>query len=171
MKIAVMGAECTGKTQLAQVLAKALSARYLPEVLRTFCVENQRTPLAHEQAQIMAAQLAQEQTSPLPCVVDCPPLTTAIYSLHYFGDAALMDEALAHHRSYALTLFCTPDLPWQADGFLRDGPAVQTQIDAHMAQALTQHQLPHARISGTGAARLAQALQTLCKFSPQTMAS
>jgi nicotinamide riboside kinase len=156
-----MGAECTGKTQLAQALAEAVSAHHLPEVLRGFCEEHQRPPLAHEQAAILMAQLEQEQSSALPCVVDCPPLTTAIYSLHYFGDAGLMAKALDHHRSYNFTLFCAPDLPWQADGFLRDGPAVQAQIDAHMAQALTQHQLAHARITGRGAERLQQALRAL----------
>ena len=161
MKIAVMGAECTGKTQLAKTLADALSAQYLLEVLRGFCQQHHRLPLAHEQAHIMAAQLAQEAACARSCVVDCPPLMTAIYSAHYFGDHTHFEQALSHQRSYDLTLLCAPDLPWQADGFLRDGPTAQVQVAARISEALAQHRIPHTLVSGWGEERLRQALKAV----------
>jgi nicotinamide riboside kinase len=161
MKIAVMGAECTGKTQLAKALAEAFSAQYLPELLRGFCQRHQRLPLVHEQAHIMAAQIAQEAACARSAVVDCPPLMTAIYSAHYFDDQTLFEQALSHQRSYDLTLLCAPDLPWQADGFMRDGPAVQQQVAARISEALAQHRIPHTMVSGSGEERFTQALLAL----------
>jgi HTH-type transcriptional regulator, transcriptional repressor of NAD biosynthesis genes len=161
MKIAVMGAECTGKTQLAKALAEALSAQCLPEVLREFCEQQQRLPKADEQVRIMRAQIKQEVACQTSFVVDCPPLMTAIYSAHYFGDQTLFEQALLHQRSYNLTLLCAPDLPWQADGLMRDGPATQKQIAARISEALAQHRIAYTLVSGRGEERLTQALLAL----------
>ena len=60
--IAIVGAESTGKTQLAADLAQALShhtgrrVAWVPEMLRSWCERTGRTPQAHEQAPILRAQ-------------------------------------------------------------------------------------------------------------------
>ncbi len=86
---------------------------------------------------------------------------TAIYSAHYFDDQTLFEQALSHQRSYDLTLLCAPDLPWQADGFMRDGPTVQQQVAARISEVLAQHRIPHTLISGWGEERFRQALNAL----------
>ena len=95
-KIAILGAECTGKTTLAQALADQLQsqpngAQWLPEALRTWCAQHQRTPQAHEQLAIAQAQLqAVHHAAPTGFLLaDTSPLLTAIYSDLLFQDSSL----------------------------------------------------------------------------------
>jgi len=55
-------------------------------------------------------------------VCDPAPLMTAVYSIQYFADDSLLDQALAATESADLLVWCLPDLPWHPDGFHRDGP-------------------------------------------------
>ncbi|MFG6466723.1 AAA family ATPase [Roseateles sp. BYS87W] len=164
MIVALLGAECTGKSTLAAQLAASLEAALVPEYLRTWCLQHQRTPAQHEQAAIAAAQAAQiaEAARTHPHVIcDTTPLMTAVFSQHYFADDSLLAPALAKHRQCALTLLCAPDLPWQADGFLRDGPAVREAIDQRLRHVLRAAQLPWVDIAGTPTERLATALTAI----------
>jgi len=68
VKIAILGAECTGKTTLAHALATALDgcggrAAWVSETLRDWCRQNGRTPEAHEQRAIALAQAARIDTA------------------------------------------------------------------------------------------------------------
>ena len=54
--IALLGAECTGKTTLAQALAQRLGVAWVPEYLRSFCDAKGRTPRHEEQAHIVQEQ-------------------------------------------------------------------------------------------------------------------
>lgn len=86
-----------------------------------------RTPRAAEQAGILQRQAAREEDEAATCtlpwlVADPAPLMTAIYSVEYFGDDTLLGSGLEHARRYDLIVWCAPDLPWVADGVMRDGP-------------------------------------------------
>jgi len=53
IRVALLGAESTGKTSLSQhitqtLLAQGQMAAYVPEVLREWCQMNGRTPALHE---------------------------------------------------------------------------------------------------------------------------
>ena len=69
MKIAILGAESTGKTQLAQALsahwnALGQSALWVPEVLREWCDRESRTPHQHEQWDIVQEQATRVLQAP-----------------------------------------------------------------------------------------------------------
>jgi nicotinamide riboside kinase len=164
--ISVLGAECTGKSTLCEQLACAIPALSVPEYLRHWCEATGRTPREHEQRAISVGHQAAEQSALAQAaegryhwiVSDAGPLMTAIYSQSYFGDDSLLVQAIAHQREYALTLLCEADLPWQADGIQRDGPARQTQVQESLKDALTRYQIPFTRIQGAAEARLSTAL-------------
>jgi nicotinamide riboside kinase len=162
--IAVLGAESTGKTWLAQALSERLAQTtglrcvWVPEWLRQWCEITGRTPEQHEQTLIAQTQHARIDAASQAhdiVVADTTGLMTAVYSLQVFGDDSLRESALALHRSMHLTLLTALDLPWVADGHQRDGPHVREPVDATIHQWLTQAQLPFVRVSGLGAARLA----------------
>jgi len=167
-RISLIGAECTGKTVLAQQLAAEFGGRVVPEVLRDWCVAHGRTPQKHEQAALMQAQIYMENQAPAlmdkgqEAIIFCDtaPLLTAVYSQFYFADSSLLAPANAHHHRYTLTLWLQPDLPWVADGLQRDGQAVQAAVHALLAQQLASH-APVARIVGSGLARLQAARAAL----------
>lgn len=168
--VAVLGAESTGKTLLAQALAEALGeatgrvATWVPEHLRAWCDAAGRTPARHEQAAIAQAQQAAIEAAMQRAdvvVCDTTPLMTAVYSRLIFGDTRLDAMALAFQRRCDATLVTAPDLPWVADGLQRDGPHVQGAVDALLAALLAEGGVRAARVTGRGPARLRSALRGL----------
>ncbi len=164
--ICILGAESTGKTTLAQALARHFDCPWVPEYLRQFCQTEGRTPRREEQAQVMAMQRRSEldaksqagqQASPF-VFCDTAPLLTAIYSEYIFSDNSLLAQGRALHANYALTLLLAPDIAWVADGLQRDGEHVRAPVHELIEQELVALGLPVARISGQGRQRLAAAL-------------
>jgi nicotinamide riboside kinase len=168
-RVAIVGAECVGKTELAQRLAERLPGLWIPEYLREFCDRLQRTPLPREQARILAEQrrredeaLARAQQQRLGWVLaDSAPLVTALYSELLFEDVSLQEEAVLHHARYHATLLLAPDLPWVADGIQRDGPAVREVFHELLRERLQRSGLPFALIGGVGDERLQAAARAL----------
>ena len=161
--IAVVGAESTGKTSLAQGLSARLAqttglrCTWVPEWLRLWCDANGRTPARHEQTGIAQTQDERIEAAAQAhdiVVADTTALMTAVYSLHVFGDESLRPFAVAQHRRVDLTLLTALDLPWVADGHQRDGPHVRMPVDVTLHQWLTEARLPFERVSGLGTARL-----------------
>ena len=101
--ICLLGAESTGKTTLARQLAANFDCPWVPEVLRTFCDEQGRTPTREEQSEVLETQhrqvlsaqaLARQNKAPF-VFCDTAPLLTAVYSDFVFGDGALYARARA----------------------------------------------------------------------------
>ncbi len=165
-RICLMGAECTGKSTLAQGLAAYFGGLWVPEHLRTFCDVHGRAPRADEQAAIMRAQFErEEQVFELALQAGCgyvfcdsSPLLTAIYSDYYFADRSLFDCAHALHARYALTLVLQPDLPWLPDGLQRDGETARAAVHALVQHALQAMHAPHINVEGRDDARLQAAI-------------
>lgn len=168
--IAIVGAESTGKTSLAQALAlhltemTGLRCAFVPEVLREWCDERGRTPRAEEQQAIAHEQsrrIAQARHGHELVVADTTALMTAVYSELLFADTSLYAMALEAHRDYALTLLTALDLPWTPDGLQRDGPHVREPVDRTVRQALLRAGLQWSVVAGQGQARLGAALDAL----------
>lgn len=167
LRIALLGAESTGKTTLAAALQPALAARtglrvaWVPEALRDWCERTGRTPQMHEQADILqlqheAIEAAAAQHDLVVC--DTTPLMIAVYSRIVFGDRSLDAQAARLHARCALTLLTAIDLPWVPDGLQREGPHVQGPVDAAIRDLLQAHALPFQVVEGAGSRRLANAL-------------
>jgi nicotinamide riboside kinase len=174
MKIALLGAESTGKTQLALALAghwraQGQSAIVVTEVLREWCDREGRTPRPHEQEGIAREQARRvdEASASDWLIADTTPLMIAIYSDMLFGDGALHEFAFEHQRRYDLTLVTGLDLPWVADGHQRDGPHVREPVDARVRAALQRAGVPFRVVYGTGPDRLANALAAIAAGRPQ----
>ncbi len=168
MKIALLGAESTGKSALGQQLTQYFqtqgqSVRHVHEYLREWCDQHQRTPLQHEQLAIATEQQYRVASAPTcdHLIADTTPLMVAVYSDLIFNDISLYDMAIAHQRSYDFTLLMGLDMPWVADGLQRDGAHVREPVDALIRQALTQANIPYHVVYGTGIARLQSALRCL----------
>ena len=138
---------------------------WVPEYLRTFTDTNGRTPVQHEQLDILREQVRQE-TAALESArgqasawvfCDTTPLLTAVYSAHVFGDESLYPQAHGLHTRYALTLLLEPDIPWVADGLQRDGVSQRAAVHARIERALAERAWPYVRIAGSKAQRLLSA--------------
>lgn len=156
--IALLGAECTGKSALTAAMA-ARGEATVAEYLREWCLREGRTPRREEQAAIAQEQQRRIEAAAAggaPRVIaDTTALMTALYSRHYFNDRSLLPWALQAQRHFALTLLCCPEgLPWQSDGFLRDGEATRRRIHTELQQLLDGEGLAYEVLDGDFAARL-----------------
>ena len=176
--IAVVGAECTGKSTLVQALGARLrrdgrDVALVPEALRGFCERHGRTPFANEQAQI-----AQAQTEAIACaaaghelvIADTTALVTAAYSNLVFDDNSLDAGAMADHRRCLLTLLCGLDLPWVADGHQRSGVDSRAPLDAWLRQAMQRAGLAYSVLYGPGDVRMQRALAAIDRVERQPRA-
>lgn len=177
--LALLGAESTGKSTLAQAVVDLLNGPdrhglvatrgvLVPEYLRQWCMQHGRTPAAHEQAAVAdehAAKLQQTRTQfPEAIVVaDTTPLMVAVYSEHYFGDTSLYAAAHTPQNAFDLTLLLGLDLPWQADGPWRDGQPTQQAVDELLRLRLLDMGVGvgHALIYGQGTQRTTAAWRAL----------
>jgi len=168
LKVALLGAESTGKTALAAGIAahwraQGLAVHAVGEYLREWCEREGRTPRADEQMGIAQEQARRALQAPPGhgLVADTSPLMVAIYSDMLFGDPSLYDFALQHQQHYDLTLLTGLDLPWVADDLQRDGPHVREPVDALVRAALAKAGIAYKVIYGHGDQRLKQALHAI----------
>jgi nicotinamide riboside kinase len=174
VKVALLGAESTGKTQLSAELAEALRARgrsvaVVPEVLREWCVREGRTPRPEEQlpiAQEQERRVDEAAASAEIVIADTTALMIAIYSAMLFEDGSLYRFALERQRGYDVTLLTGLDLPWVADGLQRDGPHVREPVDALVREALGRANVHFRTVYGRGGERLDNALAALAAVVP-----
>lgn len=172
MKIAILGAESTGKSELVIQLenhfqAQGKSLQRIPEYLRTWCDLKKRTPHKEEQLAIATEQIRQINSARFyECngdilIADTTALTVAVYSDLLFNDTSLYDVALANQRTFDATLLMGLDLPWVADGIQRDGAHLREPVDAALRVALIHGSIPFQVVYGAGEARLEHALRCL----------
>lgn len=167
--LAIVGAESTGKSQLARALYEARQTpgehvAQVDEYLREFCDREGRTPTPTEQPHIAAEQtrrIATAASTHTLVIADTTALMTAVYSEVVFGDTTLYAQALQHHARADLTLLTALDLPWQADGLQRDGPHVREPVDRLLRAALVGARLPFSVVLGQGDARAKNALRAI----------
>lgn len=167
--IALLGAESTGKTTLAGDIARQLAqdgrrVARVDEALRDFCAREGRTPRVDEQAGIAAEQtrrIAEAAATHEIVVADTTALMIAVYSDLVFGDRSLYPAALADQAGVDLTLLTALDLPWEADGVMRDGPHVREPVDTLVRSALASASLPFSVVAGRGEQRSRNALEAI----------
>lgn len=163
-RVAILGAESSGKSTLAAALALHYATSWVPEYLREFVTERGRVPVAGEQLLIARTQVARERAAAARArrwlFCDTTPLMTALYSRFYFHGVDAGLAALAQRR-YDVTLVTAPDSPWVADGLQRESDAVRQAIHAQLLAELEARALPYLLLGGPLEQRLLRARQAL----------
>jgi NadR type nicotinamide-nucleotide adenylyltransferase len=161
-RIALLGAESTGKSTLADALARRYATVWVPEYLREFVEVHARVPREDDQVGIARAQRDRELALAADaCVrdflfVDTTPLMTAVYSRIYWGRVPpeLLDLEAAH--DYAFTLVAAPDLPWVPDGLQRESEAVRLRVHEQLLAVLDARRIPFTLLTGELETRMRQ---------------
>ena len=167
-RIAILGAESTGKSTLATALAGRYDTIWVPEYLREFVETEARVPFEDDQLGIAQTQLARESAAaPLAqrfLFCDTTPLMTAVYSGVYWGRVDPQLEALALRHDYALTLVAAPDGPWIADGLQRESAEVRLEVHQALIGRLERQGIEYALLTGDLMQRIARTAALLEKF-------
>ncbi len=170
-RVAILGAESTGKTTLAVHLAKQFNTVWVPEFARDYllaqggiCVPEDMAVIAHGQA-ANEDRLAREANRLLICDTDL--LTTALWYERYWGVCPddLWRMAKARAPGYALYLLLDRAVPWVDDG-LRDSPGHRTWFQQRFQRELTDWQLPYVLLTGTYTERMVAATRAVAGLLP-----
>jgi|TARA_B100001079_G_scaffold102283_1_gene87812 NadR type nicotinamide-nucleotide adenylyltransferase len=160
----VTGSECTGKTTLAQTLARYLDCPWSPEAAREYLARKRSALTAADVEPIARQQIAEEDLALAQAdrlmVLDTDLVSTLVYARHYYGEYPQWIAQAARTRSGDLYLLCDIDLPWVADGPQRDraSPAARSAIHALFVATLDQARLSWLLVRGQGKQRTQQAL-------------
>lgn len=165
LRIAILGAESSGKSTLAQALATHYGTLWVPEYLREFVEVNGRVPMEGDQCGIARTQMEREDAAAAQAsrflFCDTTPLMTALYSRWYWKRVDAQLALLERRHDYAFTIVTAPDSPWEADGLQRESEAVRQTIHEQVLQMLAEREIPYLLVTGSLPQRMLQAARLL----------
>ena len=165
-RVAVFGAESTGKSTLAARLAEYFDEPWAPEFVREFWDLKAGRITAEDLGTIALGQMANEdracERARRLLVCDTELLTNVLWAdLLFPGQcpAWVRAEAEARSRSFGLYLLCDTDLPFEPDPQRCFPDAAGRAMCRRLwRETLTSRGLPMVGVTGSGAERECQAI-------------
>jgi HTH-type transcriptional regulator, transcriptional repressor of NAD biosynthesis genes len=157
-RVCLLGGESTGKSTLAERLAREFSTMHVPEYGRELWEARSGELAFDDLRHIAEVQVRREDEALLRArryvFCDTSPLTTLFYSRHLFGKADAVLEHLAG-RAYDFTFLCAPDFPFVQDGTRQPESFRMLQHEWYLRE-LSERRIPSQTITGGIEARLQQ---------------
>lgn len=167
IKIAIVGAESTGKSTMSAYLAKHYHTIWVPEYAREYCEKLTEPPTWQDEINMFHGQLALEREL-LPkanklLICDTTFITIKIWSEQLFGRSPVeVDEELKHHH-YDFYILLDIDMPWEDDP-LRDFPDMREHFMEVWHKELKALNANYKLISGLGDIRYQNAIAAINAF-------
>jgi NadR type nicotinamide-nucleotide adenylyltransferase len=151
-RICLIGPECTGKTTLAQHLARELGALYVAEFAREYAEKRGNALTAADVEPIARGQLVDHDAERI--VFDTDLISTVVYARHYYGSCPPWIEDEAKRRRADLYLLMDTDIAWQPDAARDTGGDEREDLFDAFRIALDEFATNWTIVSGTGEARI-----------------
>lgn len=172
VNIVLLGAPSTGKTTLAERLARDAGTKWMPEygreVWERHHVDRRLTP--EQLVEIARGHVEREDAllleSDRVLFCDTNALTTFVFAHAYHGDALpeLERIAAACATRYDLTFVCGDDIPY-ADTWDRSGDGDRDVMQRRTLAELAARRIPYLVLRGDLAARAATVRRLLSRFT------
>lgn len=163
-RICLIGAESTGKSELAEELARYYKTVWVPEFAREYTLRVSRQLDFFDVFPVARGQMANEDRVLANArgivILDTDLLSTVVYSRFYFGVCPDWIERAARIRLADLYLFMDIDVPFVADP-ARDARANRPQVHEEFQRALNEFGARHMLISGSREERRRKAIDAI----------
>jgi len=164
IRIVLTGSECTGKSTLAEALARHFAVDLVPEFVRTLAEQKNGPIDFSDHGPIARGQMALEEKHLARggrlLIQDTDLLSTVVYCRHYFGRCPAWIEEAVHERRPDLYLLCQPDIPWIADG-VRDRGHRREEMQELFQLAVAATGTPSVDLRGSREDRFARATEVI----------
>jgi NadR type nicotinamide-nucleotide adenylyltransferase len=173
VKVVFVGAMSTGKSTIAEALARKYQTTFAPEYGREYWTEHQvDRRIGFEEFDIIAkGHLAGESRAVKDAnrylFVDTNAVTTLMYCLDYHGKPTPFLERLAleNSRRYDLWFLCEDDIPYD-DTWDRSGLQKRAVFHRQIVADLHERRIPFIRLTGSLENRIAVVDQVLSSYKP-----
>ena len=176
--VVFVGAESTGKSTLASMLAREQGAQFVPEIGRVIWEEKQGQLVAADYVEIAERHRAAEDAAVAiaggdDVFVDTNALTTLLLGLR-FGQVtepvppALLRYALECRTRYLHHFVCADDIPYEEEPGVRENVAWRTQIQQLVLEDLDRRGIAYTILTGSLEQRAARVRATLAAMAQQT---
>lgn len=162
-RICLVGAESTGKTTLAQMLARHFQTIWVPEYGREYSAQKLAREggyfwRSEEFAHIAQTQCEREDEAARRAnkvlICDTNAFATSVWHRRYFGERSPeVEKIAAAHRRPDLYLLTDVNTPFVQDG-TRDGESIRQWMHQAFIDELTEQQHPFVFLSGSTQARV-----------------
>lgn len=172
IKVAILGPESTGKSELAKSLAIHYSTIWIPEYAREY-VEKLNSPYTYEDiCRIAKTQIEQQQeyedsTAGNFIFFDTDLIITKVWFEHCYKKVPEFVVERMSTNYFDFYMLCAPDLPWIPDPVREHGDDREYFFNWYLAE-IEQTQKPYVIISDIGAQRLQNAIAALNQFKLKT---
>lgn len=163
-RVAIIGPESTGKSELAQQLAQHFQTEWVPEYARFYIDRLDREYEEDDLLEISKGQIAWENEKShyandfLFC--DTNLIVIKIWSDHKYGQTNSWIEKQLEERSYDFYLLNNIDLMWKPDP-QREHPTMRDHFFEVYKNYLRENKLPYAVVSGYEGERKKCALELI----------
>jgi NadR type nicotinamide-nucleotide adenylyltransferase len=167
-RVVLVGAESTGKTTLAELLAKRFDTRWVPEFGREFSEKKMggldpTGPLppwdsgefVHIAAEQQRRENAAARIANMVLFCDTNAFATGLWHERYMGARCGDVDAIGVRDRADLYLLADPDFPFVQDG-LRDGEHIREWMHGRFVEELSKLKTPVLRLTGPLESRLKQ---------------
>jgi NadR type nicotinamide-nucleotide adenylyltransferase len=142
-RLTLVGAESTGKTTLAALVAARFGTVWVAEAAREQAEAKGGVLTAADVEPIARRHLAAADRAAARArggllVLDTDLVSTVVYARHYYGECPAWIEREAGRRLADLYLLCHPDIPWLPDP-VRDRGDRRDELHELFRRALAGH--------------------------------
>jgi NadR type nicotinamide-nucleotide adenylyltransferase len=162
-RVCLLGGESSGKSTLAEALARAFNTAHVAEYGRELWDAKSGALVFEDMRHIAEVQIQREEIAAMHAkrflFCDTSPLTTLFYSDHLFGKAEPILERLAE-RHYDFTILCAPDFSFVQDGTRQPETFRARQHDWYLNE-LSKRGIAHQLVTGSLEARISRSRGSL----------